>query len=386
MLTTLLLPLALSAGEPFHSTRDAPVLIGSQRVVLTDQLEHPWAIAWLPDGRALITERPGRLRVLAGDQLQETPVAGVPTVFAMGQGGLLDVAVHPDFAKEPWVYLTYSTGTAEANRTEVGRGRFVDGKLSDWQVLYRVKADKSGAQHFGTRMAWKADGTLLVSIGDGGNPPLKLGDRFIREHAQELDIGLGKILRLNADGSIPKDNPHVGKDGVDAAIWSHGHRNIQGVAVDRETGTVYANEHGALGGDELNRIEPGANYGWPKVSWSREYVGAAQVGAGRHDPAYTDPLLVWETAMGPSGLMVYRGSQFKDWQGKVFSGSLVKQDVRVLTLDESGAVAREETLRFGARVRDVREGPDGAIYVLTDERQGRLFKLTPMTPAPTAAR
>jgi glucose/arabinose dehydrogenase len=384
MLTALLLPLSLAAGQPFHSTRDAPVLLGSQRVVITDKLEHPWAMAWLPDGRALITERPGRLRLLDGDTLVETPVAGVPTVFAMGQGGLLDVAVHPDFAQQPWVYLTYSTGTAEANRTEVGRGKFVDGTLSDWQVLYRVSAYKSGAQHFGARMAWKPDGTLLVSIGDGGNPPLKLRDRFIREHAQELDLGLGKILRLNADGSIPKDNPHVGKDGVDPAIWSHGHRNIQGLAVDRETGTVYANEHGALGGDELNRIEPGANYGWPKVSWSREYVGAAQVGSGRSDAAYTDPLLVWETATGPSGLMVYRGSPFKDWQGKVFSGSLVKQDVRVLTLDESGAVAREETLRFGARVRDVREGPDGAIYVLTDERNGRLFKLTPMAPPPAS--
>ena len=194
-------------------------------------------------------------------------------------------------------------------------------------------------------------------------------DKIIAMLLLSLDQELSaKVLRNFNDDTVDK---------VTRAM-----QELQEMAIDRETGVVFANEHGALGGDELNRIEPGANYGWPKVSWSREYVGAAQVGSGRSDAAYTDPLLVWETAMGPSGLMVYRGSQFKDWQGKVFSGSLVKQDVRVLTLDEAGAVAREETLRFGARVRDVREGPDGAIYVLTDERNGRLFKLTPAAPPP----
>jgi len=307
----------------------------------------------------------------------EAPIAGVPAVFAEGQGGLLDLALHPNFSQNQWLYMTYAAGDSESNYTVVARARLEGAALVGHEVLYQVRPGKPGGQHFGARMAFTAYAHLLVSIGDGGNPPAELNGEFIRENAQKLSNAFGKILRLNDDGSIPTDNPWVGKVDHDPAVFSYGHRNIQGLAVDRKTDAVYATEHGALGGDELNRITPGGNYGWPKVSYSREYVGGDQVGSGKRDAKYLDPMLVWEVATAPSGLMVYRGKAFPDWRGRIFSGSLVKQDVRVIALKADGTLKSEQALRFAARVRDVREGPDGLIYVLTDEKGGRLFKLEP---------
>lgn len=369
---------ANSSDDPtFVSSGDVPVAIGARRTQVLSGLEHPWAMAWLPDGTMLITERPGRLRIFRNGALDPNPVAGTPAVLAFGQGGLLDVSPHPDFATNRWLYFTYAIGTDTENRARVARARF-DGKaLSDLEVIFENAEAKPGGSHFGSRLAWLPDGTLLVSIGDGGNPPIAVGGGFVRLKAQDRASHFGKIVRLNDDGSAPKDNPFAGDGKVESTIFSYGHRNIQGLAVDRETGAVWANEHGPLGADEFNRIEKGANYGWPSVSHGREYVGGAAVGEGKTAEGMTPPVLVWDNATAPSGLMVYRGSRFPDWRGQVFSGGLMTQDVRKLEIDADGRITGQTALRVGARVRDVREGPDGAIWVLTDESNGRLFRFEP---------
>lgn len=381
--SALLLPLAPAMSvraaddRTFVSTGDVPVAVGARRTQVLSGLEHPWSMAWLPDGTMLITERPGRLRVFRNGALDPNPVPGTPEVLAFGQGGLLDVSPHPRFAENRWLYFSYAVGTDTENRTRVARARF-DGKaLSDLEVIFENAEAKPGGSHFGSRLAWLPDGTLLISVGDGGNPPISVGGAFVRLKAQDRGSHFGKILRLNDDGSVPRDNPFASEGGVAATVYSYGHRNIQGLAVDRETGAVWANEHGPLGGDEFNRIEKGANYGWPTVSHGREYVGGAQVGNGKSADGMTSPVLVWDNATAPSGLMVYRGSRFPDWRGQVFSGGLMTQDVRKLGMGADGRIADQSALRVGTRVRDVREGPDGAIWVLTDESNGRLFRFEP---------
>lgn len=366
-----------TAAATVVSARNVPMESGFTRTQLADGLEHPWSIAFLPDGAMLVTERPGRLRVIRDGALVAAPVTGVPEVFARGQGGLMDVVPHPQFAANGLLYFTYSAGTAEANRTRVARARYGDGALTGWQDIFEVPQAKGGGQHFGARLAWMADGTLLVSIGDGGNPPTQLDGRFIRENAQDLSSALGKVLRLNADGTAPADNPFAARGGVAALVWSYGHRNIQGLAVDPVRGTVWASEHGALGGDELNRLSAGANHGWPAVSMTREYRGGAPVGTATTGPGMTDPTLLWEVATAPSGLVLYTGTAFPQWQGDLFSGGLRSQDIRRIDLDAGGRVIGETGIGVGQRVRDVRQGPDGALYVLTDERQGRLFRYAP---------
>jgi glucose/arabinose dehydrogenase len=367
-----------AAEDPTHvSIGDVPVATGARRTEVLSGLEHPWGMAWLPDGTILVTERPGRLRIVRDGQLLPDPVPGVPEVLAFGQGGLMDVSLHPDFAKNRFVYLTLSVGTREANRTRVVRGRFEDDRLADVETIFEAAQAKPGGAHFGSRIAWLPDGTMLVSIGDGGNPPTSLDGAFIRLKAQDRGSHLGKLVRLNADGSVPKDNPFAGDGEVAATLFSYGHRNIQGLAVDRETGVIYATEHGPLGGDELNRIEKGANFGWPTVSHGREYVGGARIGEGTSKDGMAPPVLVWMAATAPSGLMVYRGKAFPEWRGQVFSGGLMSQDVRKIEIGADGRVASQTALRVGARVRDVREGPDGFIYVLTDESNGRLFRFEP---------
>lgn len=381
----LLAPAAIAA--PLNvSDRNVPMELGAQRQTVVEGLEHPWSLAWLPDGRVLITERPGRLRVVKDGVLQPEPIRGLPSVFAQGQGGLLDIAPHPDFQRNRWLYLTYAHGDAQANRTRLARGVLEGDELRDVQVLFEVAQAKPGAQHFGSRLLWLPDGSLLMSIGDGGNPPTRLGDRFIRDYARDKTSHLGKVLRMDAEGRPLADNPFAGRPDADARVWSIGHRNIQGLAYDSVRRTVWANEHGALGGDELNQLQAGADYGWPEVSRSREYRSGAAVGSARSAPGVSEPHLLWEVAVAPSGLVVYDGKAFPAWQGDVFSGSLMGMDVRRLDLDEGGKLLGETALRVGARVRDVRQGPDGLLYVLTDERNGRLLRYRPagdsQTPAP----
>ena len=368
------------------SARNVPIEPGARRELVAEGLEHPWGLAFLPDGSALITERPGRLRVLRDGALVPEPVAGVPAVFAQNQGGLLDVIAHPRFADNRLVYLTYAHGTAEANVTRVARARFTGSALEDLEVIFESNQPKPAAGHFGSRLAWKPDGTLLVSIGDGGNPPTALDGAFIREKAQDVASHWGKIVRLNDDGSAPRDNPFAADADAAKGVWSIGHRNIQGLAFDAARSAVWATEHGSLGGDELNRVAAGSNQGWPKVSLTREYVGGAPVGEATTREGMVDPVLLWDTAVAPSGLAVYAGRAFPQWQGDLFSGSLVSLDVRRIDLDDAGAIRGETALRVGQRVREVEVGPDGFLYVLTDEKSGRLMRFVPAAPAaaPTA--
>ncbi|MBE5230459.1 MAG: PQQ-dependent sugar dehydrogenase [Microcystis aeruginosa PMC 728.11] len=343
-----------------------------QKVTVIEGLEHPWSMVWLPNGEILITERPGRLRVVREGKLDPKAIAGVPEVFAVGQGGLLDVAIHPQFAQNRWIYLTYAHGDREANRTRVARAVYDGTSLRDVRVIFEVSQAKTGSQHFGSRLLWLPDGTLLVAIGDGGNPPLQLAGDLIRKQSQNLQSHLGKIIRINDDGSLPKDNPFAG-----SKIWSYGHRNIQGISFDPMTRRVWATEHGAKGGDELNLIEKGKNYGWPVVSASQEYGTNNPVSGERYRPGLIDPKTIWTPAIAPSGLVFYTGNRFPNWQGNLFAGGLVSRDIRRLEMDKSGEIINQEAIPIGQRVRDVRQSPDGFLYLLTDEGNGQLIRLEP---------
>ena len=378
-----------SAGSPGRSPLSPdPGSLPEEAItkeVVVEGLEHPWGMAWLPSGDLLITERPGRLRIVRGGRLEPRPIAGVVPVsaararqlFASQQGGLLDVALHPRFNRNPWVYLTYAHGTQDANHTRVARARFDGTSLSDWEVIFQVNRLKSEGQHFGSRLLWLPDDTLLVSIGDGGNPPLRLEGELIRLQAQNRSSHLGKVVRLRDDGTIPPDNPFVGDPQADPAVWSLGHRNIQGMAFDRLQRRVWATEHGSRGGDELNWLRSGRNYGWPLVSFSAEYGTGRPVAPATSTAGMEDPRRVWMATIAPSGLAVYAADRFPQWRGNLFAGGLVAGNIRRLVLDAQGAVIRESVLPIGARVRDVRQGPDGFLYVLTDEPEGRLLRVRP---------
>jgi glucose/arabinose dehydrogenase len=370
-------PNAAASPQPALEQAQAPAVQGFRKATLLQGLEHPWGLAWLPDGAMLITERPGRLRIVRNGVLDPTAIAGVPEVFASGQGGLLDVAVHPRFAENRLVYLTYAHGTSRANWTRVARARF-DGKaLQDLRVIFEVSQAKSGGQHFGSRILWMPDNTMLVTIGDGGNPPVQLEGDLIRKQAQNLRSRLGKIVRLNDDGSVPQDNPFAKAGNADPTIWSYGHRNIQGIAYDPAGRRIWVTEHGARGGDELNLVEAGKNYGWPTVSHSREYATGEPVSPQKSQPGLVDPKLVWTPATAPSGLALYTGDRFPGWKGDLFAGGLIAREVRRIDLDNAGAVIGQQPIQFDQRVRDVRQGPDGLLYVLTDETDGQLIRLEP---------
>lgn len=352
-------------------------------VPVIDGLEHPWGMAWLPNGDILITERPGRLRIVRDGVLDPEAIAGVVAVstvsaqqlFASQQGGLLDIALHPRFAENRFVYFTYSHGTQQANRTRVARAVFDGEKLTDWQVIFEVGQTKPGGQHFGSRLTWLPDETLLVSIGDGGNPPVELEGDFIRQQAQNRASHLGKIIRINDDGTVPADNPFRNDPKAAPEVWSYGHRNIQGLAYDPVTQKVWATEHGSRGGDELNLIQKGKNYGWPVASFSKEYSTDQPVAPATSRPDMVDPLQIWTPAIAPSGLTIYNGDRHPEWQGTIFAGGLVDRGIRHLRLDENNQIIDETTISIGQRVRDVRQGPDGHVYVLTDQNNGQLLRL-----------
>ncbi|MEY3299554.1 MAG: Soluble aldose sugar dehydrogenase YliI precursor [Cyanobacteriota bacterium] len=375
-------PTETAAGLPMTvaANSDAPVDSSVQPVTVLEGLEHPWGMAWLPDGTLLITERPGRVRRVRDGVLEPEPLAGVAPVLAERQGGLLDIALHPQFEDNRWVYLAYAHGTAEANRLRVARAKLGDQGFTDWTVIFEANRDKPQGQHFGSRLLWLPDGTLLVAVGDGGNPPLRLDGELIRHQAQNRQSHLGAIVRIKDDGTIPDDNPFVGDTDADPAIWSYGHRNIQALALDAATGQVWSTEHGSRGGDELNRLQAGENYGWPLVTYSEEYSGGP-ISEAVSRPGLVDPILYWTPAIAPSGLAVYRGDRYPQGQGQLFAGGLVAQSVLRLALDDQGQLVGEARIPIGQRVRDVRQGPDGLIYVLTDDPNGRLVRLEP-SPEP----
>ena len=341
-------------------------------VTVAGGIPHPWSMGWLPDGKLLVTSRNGTLHLLKGKRFEVVPMEGLPKVFNEGQGGLLDIAIHPADKTNPRVYLTLSTGTRDANRTTLVQGRFDGKRLHGIKTIFQVTPDKSGGEHFGSRLLWQADGTLLMSIGDGGNAPQRIGDRLAREQAQNLATHHGSILRLTDEGKPAAGNPLATRPNALPEIWSYGHRNIQGLARDT-AGRVWATEHGPRGGDELNLIEGGQNYGWPLQSYGKDYRTAEPIGT----PVVAGmvaPKVAWVPSPAPSGLAYYTGSEFPQWRGSLFSGNL-GMDVRRIILDKDGNVTGQERLVIGKRVRDVRQGPDGHLYLLTDESDGKLLRI-----------
>lgn len=337
-------------------------------VVQIAALENPWAVAFLPDGRFLVTERGGRLLRVDTDGSQ-TVITGVPEVSARNQGGLLDVVLHPDFESNRWVYLTYARGDSQETTTALARGRLEADALVEVEHLFEQDRRSAPGRHYGSKLAWMADGTLLMSIGDRGSQPPRAQDPM--DHA-------GSLLRLTEEGGVPVDNPFA--DGREARpeIYSTGHRNIQGLVVLPESDAVWATEHGPRGGDELNRIQPGQNYGWPRAGKGRDYRTEAMYGEARRIEGMVDPVYEFLPTMAPSGLAFVSSDRFPRWQGNLLAGGLRPERIARLVIEDD-LVVHEESLLLEAigRIRDVREGPDGYIYVVTDEAEGGLYRIEP---------
>lgn len=375
LLSLILILAACSMPKgPVPLSGDVPEAEGWELETVVDGLSYPWSVVWLPGNgdSLLITEKTGQLRVVENGVLQSDAVTGLPEFFVSGQGGLLDVSLHPNFEENRLLYFTYATGDEDANRTTVGRGEFDGLELRNFEKIFQVSDDKSDDQHFGSRIQWLTDNTFLLTLADGGNYIRFEGD-WIREQAQRLDSHLGKVLRLTEDGDPAPDNPFVNQQGALPEIWSLGHRNVQGIARDPESGRIWANEHGSRGGDELNLLKAGQNYGWPRVTYSREYH-YMRISGETSLPGMEDPKVVWTPAQAPSGLEFYTGDVFPDWQGDLFSGGLVGEQVRRIVLDGE-EVIREESITIGKRVRDVVQGADGYLYVLTDHENGELIRI-----------
>lgn len=357
----LLLAVSACAASAEDGVEPVPVVTG---------LEHPWSVAFLPDGGMLVTERPGRLRhVTADGTLTETPIAGVPDVFTGNQAGLFDVLLHPGFSDNRLVYLSHAAGTRSANATAISRGRLSAdaSRLEDVETIFTVSPKKSGRAHFGGRMLFLPDGTLLLTVGEGFSR---------RDEAQDPASQLGAVLRLDAEGHPAPGNPFAGQG--DPAVWTIGHRNPQGIAIEPASGAVWMNEHGPEGGDEVNALEAGANYGWPERSGGRHYGGEAIPDHAEGD-GFTGPLWDWTPSIAPSGMAFHSGRVFPDWAGDLFVGGLASEDLRRLEI-EDGAITGETVLldAFSERIRDVREGPDGSLYILTDSAEGGLYRLEPI--------
>jgi glucose/arabinose dehydrogenase len=347
-------------------------------VVVTSGLSHPWGMAFLPDGGVLVTERAGQLRVIRGGVLDPQPISGVPGVHARGLAGLMDVAIHPRFSENQLVYLTYSKPGDDGVRVALARGRLTGSSLTDVDDLF-VSDLVGGGGTAASRVVFRLDGTLLVTVGGA------FGSSGGGRRAQDPSNTIGKLLRLNDDGSVPEDNPFVGRRGYRPEIYSLGHRNQLGLTIHPETGAIWAHENGPQGGDEVNLIRPGRNYGWPVVSYSREYSGA-RVATRAWLDGMEPAEIVWLPAIAPSGMVFYDGDRFPGWRGNLFVGALRIGGVRNtghlqrIVFNERGEEARRESLlvELRQRIRDVRQGPDGLLYILTDADEGALLRLEPV--------
>ena len=374
-LATLCATSLLSVAFTAHA--DAPRTFASETGTITatpvvEGLQHPWALAFLPNQQGiLITERPGNLRVVRPAGKLSAPLSGVPQVWAKGQGGLLDVVLSPSFAEDRLVYVSYAEGGGEDGKagTTVGRGRLSDDltRLSNFEVIFRQEPKLSTGNHFGSRLVFDRDGYLFIALGENNQRPT----------SQDLDKLQGKVVRIYPDGRVPADNPFVGQEGVRPEIWSYGHRNQQGATLNPWTGTLWSHEHGPKGGDEINLIERGKNYGWPLathgIDYSSQPISEAR---GKTAEGTTGPHHVWEKSPGISGMAFYDAQRFKPWQHNLFIGALADKDLIRLQLDGDKVVHEERLLGgLNARIRDVRQGPDGYLYVLTDESNGALYRI-----------
>ncbi|MEY4416769.1 MAG: hypothetical protein RIQ53_4062 [Pseudomonadota bacterium] len=373
----LTLALALSAVLVLAAA-PAPARAAPKAETVAHGLVNPWSLAFLPDGRMLVTERPGRLRVVAADGRLSAPVAGLPPVVAGGQGGLLDVVLDPDWRQNQrvwWSYVEADAADGSRNGTALARGRLDPDsqppRLSEVQVVYRQQPKLGGALHYGGRIVFDRQGRLFLT----------LGERFsAKDQAPKLDNALGKIVRLDTEGRAPADNPLTGRSGARPEIWSWGHRNPQGAALHPRTGELWTTEHGPQGGDELNLTRGGRFFGWPEVTWGRNYVTGTRIGEGGERADVEPPLLWWgPTSIAPSGMAFLSSERYPGWQGSLFIGALRAQALVRITLDErQRPVAQERLLQdLGERIRDVRQGPDGWLYLLTDSPDGRILRLRP---------
>lgn len=334
---------------------------------VAEGFSHPWALAFLPDGRMLVTEREGRLNLVEAQGGKHVRIEGLPKIVARGQGGLLDVAVHPGFAENGWVYISYVAQGEGGFGTHVGRGRLQGTQLTDFQVLFRATPFTTTGQHFGSRLVFDGNGHLFIS----------LGDRNERDSAQQLDNHNGSLIRITEAGEIPDDNPFVGRDKALPAIYSYGHRNIQGMTQHPRTGRIWLHEHGPRGGDEINVPEPGKNYGWPVITYGKEYYGPS-IGPAKKE-GMEQPVHQWTPSIAPSGMVFYTGSSFPGWQGDLFVGALVQTHLARLRFDGMRVVEEERLLEDeGLRIRDVRQGPDGLLYLLVDSNKAPLLRLKPV--------
>ena len=337
-------------------------------VEIVKGLEHPWSLAFLPDGDLLVTERPGRLRLIRGGRLLPEPVAGLPSVAARGQGGLLDVALHPEFAENRWIYWSYSGAGTGGIGTEVARGKLIDDRLQEVEVLFVMQPKSEGGRHFGSRLVFDRQGYLFITLGDRGE----------RDRAQQPGDHAGAVIRLHDDGRVPQDNPFVGREGWQPEIYSFGHRNLQGAALHPETGMLWTHEHGPQGGDEVNIIRAGVNYGWPVITYGTNYVTGTQIGEGTHKPGMAQPIHYWVPSIAPSGMDFYTGDKFSNWQGDLLVGALKDRMLVRLSLEGEKVVGEERFLKnVLGRIRAVQQGPDGFVYLLTDEDDGVLVRLEP---------
>ncbi|PZO00929.1 MAG: glucose dehydrogenase [Alphaproteobacteria bacterium] len=339
--------------------------------VVASGLTHPWGLALMPDGRWLVTEKPGRLRIITAEGQVGEPVQGLPRVDARGQGGLLDVITSPGFGQDRLIYWSYAEPRDGGNATSVARGRLSnDGaRVEDVQVIFRALPVYDGDKHFGSSLAFASDGKLFITLGERS-------DRPMRAQAQDLGSHMGKTIRINADGSVPQDNPFVGREGALPEIWSLGHRNVQGIAVQPGTGAVWTIEHGTRGGDEVNLDKPGLNYGWPDAAYGVEYAGGQITGGNTQAQGTEQPVYYWDPVIAPGGATFYQGAMFPGWNGDLLVAGLKEKHIARLVIENDRVVGEERLLTdLGERVRDVAVGPDGAVWAITDEADGKLVRL-----------
>ncbi|MDB5865836.1 MAG: glucose dehydrogenase [Betaproteobacteria bacterium] len=372
-LVRALIALLLATGVPLSMAAERRAVQSEKHafnlVTLVEGLENPWSIAWLPDGRMLVTERAGRLRLVSGDfKLDPKAVEGLPKIVVAGQGGLFDVALHPGYKDNGWIYISYSGPGAGGHGTELMRAKLDGHRLSDQQVLFRMEPKSDSGQHFGGRIVFDGKGHLFLTLGERGD----------RTRAQRLDDHAGGVIRLNDDGTVPRDNPFVGRKDAKPEKFSYGNRNMQGAALHPVTGELWVHEHGPQGGDEVNIIRAGRNYGWPLVTYGAEYGSGVKIGQSTPKAGIEMPLYYWVPSIAPSGLAFYEGDKFPSWRGNMLLGALAGQMLVRLELDGE-KIVREERMLKGVigRIRDVRVGPDGFVYLLTDERRGVLVRLEP---------